>query len=214
MCVSDGFDAFVVNDCKGALPLINENESVRLGFTEYAGLARDIWKDGLRVKRVRWVKAYNDMPNPIDSKNLEHVNIFCDDKADALAKQASATHSITLEWIVVFKPDLRKAKSFLIGITKMLELFVEHDHHLRLVGRRQIPKRINVKSPHDFKWSSNRWVCTSCLKTKISKKSFIDSQQCIGFSPTFLKLLSSNLGHKLFVTIYNGLLFVFCNICG
>ena len=66
MCVSDCFDASAVSDCKGALPLINDDESVWNGFTEYVGLARDIWKDGLRVKRVRWVKAHNDMPNPID----------------------------------------------------------------------------------------------------------------------------------------------------
>jgi len=214
LCVSDNFDAFVVSDCKGAMPLINDNEVVRLGCTEYAGLAREMWKDGLRVKKARWVKAHNDLPNPIDPSNPVHVDIFCNDKADALAKQASTSHSITPDWIVVFKAELRKAKHFLIGIVKMLDLFAEHDQHLRLSGRKQIPKRIKVRSPHDFKWSVNRWVCTNCLKTKRSVKSFVDDQPCIGFSPPFLKLLRADLGHRLFVTIYNGLPLVFCNICG
>ena len=140
LCVSDSFEAFVVSDCKGAMPLINENEAVRLGCTEYAGLARDMWKDGLRLKKARWVKAHKDLPNPIDHSNLEHVDIYCNDKADALAKQASSSHSITPDWIVVFKAELRKAKSFLSSVVKMLDLFTEHDHHLKLAGRKQIPK--------------------------------------------------------------------------
>ena len=71
------------------MPLVNDNEQVRNGFTEYVGLAREIWRDGLRVKHVRWVKAHNDIPNPIDPSNREHNDIFCNDKADALAKEAS-----------------------------------------------------------------------------------------------------------------------------
>ena len=96
----------------------------------------------------------------------------------------------------------------------MLELFSEHDQHLRLSGRIKIPKRIKVKSLHDFKWSACRWVCTNCLKTKLKLKSFVDDQPCIGFSPPFLKLLRADLGHRLFATIHNGLPLVFCNICG
>ena len=94
--MSERFDDFVVSDCKGAMPLINDNEGVRLGCTEYDGLAREMWKDGLRVKCARWVKAHSDMPNPIDPTNHEHVDIFCNDKADALAKQASATHFVAV----------------------------------------------------------------------------------------------------------------------
>ena len=54
----------------------------------------------------------------------------------------------------------------------------------------------------------------NCFKTKRSFKSFVDDQPCIGFSPPLLKLLSLDIGHRLFVTIHNGLPLVFCNICG
>ena len=48
-------------------------------------------------------KAHNEIPNPIGHCNREHVDIFCNDKAEALAKEASKPHAIAPDWIVVFK---------------------------------------------------------------------------------------------------------------
>ena len=57
-CVSPLFSESLVVDCKGGMPLISNNRSMRSGGSLWFGIARQIAVDGIKIHSVRWTKAH------------------------------------------------------------------------------------------------------------------------------------------------------------
>ena len=111
-----------VGDCVGAMKLLNAHASARRPMLPWAGFARLIDCDGLRIDTTGWVKSHQDVESA-ELSPTSRRDVVCNSCVDQRAKDAALLHPIPDVQIRMHDSMLRHVKSTLRFASNMLALW-------------------------------------------------------------------------------------------
>ena len=205
-----------VGDCKGSLQLADNNVLARCSSSLYASFARQMWSDGLKLFHSKWVKAHTTLA---EGATPEHRrDVIANDWSDVQAKSAALAHPIPQSQIEAHGKLHSSSVALGRAAAKMLSLWPSASQLFGKLplARHTVKKDKVARTPHEFVWATNCWVCRVCLRRKFSANSYIDKVSCGSITPVIARILANPRGHRLLLTsdAASGLMYAFCAKCG
>ena len=179
----------------------------------YAGVARDVLRDGNGISGVSHVRAHLSLDDGSQDLRLTTANGI----VDTIAKRAAATHYGPDAVVKGFQQELDNAVRVLKGCGRILDSWPSS---FELYGSLERAHETHGNSPpkdaHLWTWTGKNWQCSVCLRCTNSPD---DVKSVCGRLPLlFAKVLESTNGHRLWMGQLRGLvppagLFVYCTKC-